>query len=434
MWLLVLIFFVLLTGDLGWASSGCIKCHPVKLDKAHSFPCIRCHSGNDKASRKETAHQGLVSKPAHPSNWMAACGKCHGQEIASLKHSRHYTLSGVVNNVLMAFGLPRVKDFIEIPEPDRIKTKSDLLYDLMRRRCLKCHLFYEGEDYPEARRGTGCAACHLPYAGGKLVDHRFGKPSPRNCLHCHYGNRVGWDYYGFFAHDLPYAFRTPLVGGHLPARPWGIEFHEMTPDVHAQKGMGCVDCHGKEELMEGRTKKDCLSCHEKILGRKPFHTREVLGRVRCSVCHAVWMARDEGLYLTLYEDPDWEEWSELFVQEDAEVEDLFLTYFQGKTPVPKMKDTISGQSRAGVWLLTLKRRSFEKIVLGFDSRGRLSLMRPILDIHLSYVKADGEVPVDDWHPKGPVELPVSPHTIGPGDTFRSFEILKKIRLREDHKP
>ena len=403
--------------------SGCLKCHEVKLDPRHNFPCTRCHGGNAASKEKEAAHRGLIVRPAHPENWDRACGSCHAREIRALKKSPHYTLAPAVNAVLSAFGLPRVESLLELPEPSTIKGPADLVYDLLRRRCLKCHLFYPGENYPEARRGTGCAACHLPYAGGKLMDHRFQKPTSRNCLHCHYGNRVGWDYYGFFAHDLPYAFRTPLVEGKFPPRPWGIEFHEMTPDVHARRGLACIDCHGQAELMEGRVGKSCLSCHRKVAGRRPFHTRRVLSRVRCVSCHAVWMARDKGLYFTLYDAPDFEEWQELFVQEDAEIEGLFRDFFSGKTPRPFTTDKLSGRERRGVWLLTLRHRTFEKVKLGLDARGRVSPMRPILDLHLGYVNAEDEVLVEDLHPRGRVELPVVPHTVGPGDTFRSLRIL-----------
>jgi len=421
---LVMLLLLLLGSSPGRAS--CRNCHSVKLDQNHAFSCDRCHAGDPRASQKEKAHRELITRPAHPRNWDRACGKCHTREITVLKKTPHYTLAPAINAVLSAFGLPRVKSLLALPEPGPLRTRADLLYDLLRRRCLKCHLFYPGEGYPEARRGTGCAACHLLYAQGKLADHRFQEPSPRNCLHCHYGNRVGWDYYGFFAHDLSQAFRTPLVKGHFPARPWGIEFHEMTPDLHVQKGLSCTDCHGRAELMEGRSGKTCLSCHRRVKGRRPFHTERVLAQVRCESCHAVWMARDEGLYLTLYENPDWEEWQDLWVQEDAEIEALFREFFSGKTPQPFTTDKVSGKSRRGVWLFTLQHRRFEKIVLGSDARGRISPVRPLLDLHLTWVDTEDEVRLEDWHPQEARELPFTPHTTGPGDTFRALRILKTL--------
>ncbi len=321
---------------------------------------------------------------------------------------------------------------MELPEPTVIRTKADLLYDLLRRRCLKCHLFSSGEDYSEAHRGTGCAACHLLYADGQLVDHRFQPPPSRNCLHCHYGNRVGWDYYGFMAQDLPLAFRSPLVEGEWPPRPWGIEFREMAPDIHARQKIPCRRCHGKKELMEGRSKPSCLACHLEIKGKSPFHEEKILQKVRCSVCHAVWMPRDEGLYFVLYEEPDWEDWQELFVQEDAWVEKLFLEFFQGKVPSANMPDRLSGKRRPGVWFFTLKKRTFEKFVMGWDASGRLSLMRPLLDIHLSYVNAEDELLFENLTPKDSKELPVTPHTTGPGDTFRAWRVLRLLKTRGTH--
>ncbi|OAG27359.1 cytochrome c3 family protein [Thermodesulfatator autotrophicus] len=438
---LVLFFLVILVGCQSKESKPvlhtCKDCHHYELDEKHSFACTRCHGGKTPAASPEEAHKGLIASPASPANWEKACGSCHAEKIEKIKKASHFTLTGVINPVLEAFNLPAVAGIKALPEPEVIKTREDLVYDLLRRRCLRCHLFYKGDDYAETRRGTGCAACHLFYGNGKLEDHRFIKTPPdRLCLHCHYGNRVGFDYYGLFEHDYPYPFRSPLIDGELPPRPWGVEFHEMAKDVHLKAGMSCLSCHTGEELMAGEKGPSCTDCH-KLKPKSPFHTPEVLARVRCSACHAQFSFQDRGYYLLLHYDPDWEDWAEFYVQGSSEIENFILKNAQGEDATPVMADKISGKPRQGLWFLGFKERRFETLPLGRDEKGKISIMRPLLDLHLSFVNEDDEVVFDDLTPfavkRNPQKayLPYSPHTIGRGDSFRAQKILEM--LHEDRR-
>ncbi len=406
----------------------CTDCHAFELDQNHAFGCKKCHAGKSPASDKETAHQGLIASPAAPAHWEKTCGSCHAREIAAVKESLHFTLAKEVNTVRRLFDLPPVAAASDLPEPVRIETTEDLVDDLLRRRCLRCHLFYRGDDYAETQHGLGCAACHLPYAGGEMISHKFQGPNDRLCLHCHYGNRVGWDYYGMAEHDYPYQFRSPLIEGEPPPRPWGVEFHELSLDVHLEAGMSCLSCHGKEELMFSRKRASCRSCH-KLSPQSPYHRPEVLRAARCSACHARWAFWDEGLYLVLHETPDWEEWSELMVQGSSEVEEAITSFLLTGEAEARMRDKFSGRERQGIWLLTLKRRRFEKVVLGRDEKGRVSVVRPLGDLYLSYVDAEEDVPFDNLTPEGDHLLPYAPHTIGKADFARSQEVLRLLGVK-----
>ncbi|AEH44980.1 hypothetical protein Thein_1109 [Thermodesulfatator indicus DSM 15286] len=437
---LILLFLIVLFGCQAKESKpvlrSCKDCHHYELDEKHHFACTKCHQGRSSAATAKEAHQGLIASPASPSNWGRACGSCHAEKIKEMERSPHFTLVGVINPVLKAFDLPAVSSINGLPEPEKIKNRADLVYDLLRRRCLRCHLFYKGDDYPETRRGTGCAACHLLYGNGKLMDHTFIKTTPdRLCLHCHYGNRVGFDYYGLFEHDYPYAFRSPLIDGDLPPRPWGVEFHEMAQDVHLKAGLSCLSCHTGKELMAGGKGPACTDCHE-LDHKSPFHAKEVLAKVRCSACHAKFSFQDRGYYLMLQYDPDWEDWAEFYVQGSSEVENFIVRSAQGDELEPSMLDKISGKPRPGIWFLGFKERRFEDLPLGRDKTGKISIMRPLLDLHLSFVDEYGEVIFDNLTPyavkKDPqkVYLPYSPHTIGQADYFRAQKILEM--LHEDH--
>jgi hypothetical protein len=92
-----------------------------------------------------------------------------------------------------------------------------------------------------------------------------------------------------------------------------------------------------------------------------------------------------------------------------------------------MKDKFSGRMRTGIWLLTLEKRRFEEVHLGRDPQGRISVVRPLGDLHLSYVNQEEEVVFDNLSPIGERLLPYHPHTIGQGDWNRSHKILRQIK-------
>ncbi len=411
----------------------CVTCHQVALDAKHDFPCQRCHAGQTPAPSKEAAHKGLVTAPALPPYLEKTCGPCHRKEVTTLKKTRHFTLVGEINPVLKIFGLKSVDSVLALKEPTGVETLEDLVHDLLRRRCLRCHLFYEGDAYAETKRGRGCAACHLKYAAGELISHEFVRTPPdRLCLHCHYGNRVGFDYYGLFEHDYPYAFRSPLIEGEPPPRPWGVEYHEMNPDLHLKAGLACTDCHTGRELMAGAPGPRCQDCHPKL--SPAYHKPSVLAGARCSACHAVWSFQDREYHLILHFDPDWEEWAEFYVQGSSEVEETFLLFFETGMAQARMRDKISGKVREGIWFLGFRARRFAEVPLGYDEKGRVSVLRPILDLHLSLARED-EIPFDNFYPeklaKDPEKrfLPYAPHTIGAADYFRTQKVLRMIHDR-----
>ncbi len=409
----------------------CQSCHSFVLDEHHNFTCTSCHNGEEPAPSKKAAHAGLIRSPAAPKYWLKKCGPCHQAKIKALTRTPHFTLTGEINPVLEVFGFEPVNSALDLPEPQKIETLRDLVYDLLRRRCLRCHLFYQGDNYPETQRGRGCAACHLIYGEGRLLSHKFVTPPPdRLCLHCHYGNRVGFDYYGMFEHDYPYPFRSPLIEGEPPPRPWGVEFHELNPDVHLKAGLGCTDCHPGQELMAGKAGPKCQKCHSRLSG--PYHVPSVLSKARCSACHATWSFQDREYHLLLHFDPDWEEWGEFYVQGSSEVEEAIISFFKKGKAEAQMKDKFSGQIRAGIWFLGFKSRRFEEIPLGFDKKGKVSVLRPLLDLHLGMALED-EIPFDNVRPAAILKephrrfLPYSPHTIGPADYFRSQKVLRMIK-------
>lgn len=443
------------SGNPNASATTCESCHTAALDDAHQMACTACHKGNDQAKTKDIAHAGLLARPAHPDNLSASCGSCHAAETAELPRSLHYTLRNFVNRIRSAFGakLP-LASLTDIPVREEPTDVLQLADDLLRRRCLSCHLFTPGDDYGATAHGTGCAACHLEYNNGKLTDHRFKAYSDDQlCLSCHYGNRVGSDYYGRFEHDFNTEYRTPYTTAETTQRPYGVEYHQLAPDIHQQRGLVCIDCHGKNELMAAEQqagKVTCADCHDparlennlppgveravdgyffvsKRAGERhklpllhhPAHSTN--SSISCQACHAQWSYNDSQTHLLRSDLDEYDDWALLTVQGSSEIERLLehnLDYSNTEVP-PAMTDKISGETRRGVWYKGYTRRRWETVTLGRTPDGKVAVLRPQLNLVLSWVNEDGTVRFDG-HPAAAPNggmTPYTPHTTGPAGLF-----------------
>jgi hypothetical protein len=448
---------------------GCTSCHDKKLDAAHDIGCIRCHKGDNNSAEKQQAHRGMLSQPAHPDTMEEICGSCHQQQVSDTAHSSHFTVKNEVNRVRMAFGAKtELASLLDIPVQTDPKTVLQLADDLLRRRCLRCHPYYTGDRYPAVVRGAGCASCHLEFYKGKLVSHSFLRtPGDSQCLQCHYGNWVGYDYYGRYEHDLNDEYRTPYTTRYDYFRPFGVEFHQLTPDIHQQKGMVCVDCHGGSELMRRQeTKILCSSCHRPE-GVKPDQSianisenedgvytllsagdglphvipalkhpahKKYNDRVACLVCHAQWSFGDNGTHLLRSDLEEYDDFIKLSVQGSFEVEQIIknnLDYDADELP-HVMTDKISGRDGMGLWYKGYGTRRWEDVTIGRDDSGRLQVMRPLLKISLSWIDEDEEVRFDSVpsHAENNGWLPYVPHTTGRAGLFYKDRIKLLLKTED----
>ncbi|MEW6288610.1 MAG: hypothetical protein AB1545_02025 [Thermodesulfobacteriota bacterium] len=443
---------------------SCRDCHPIELDVRHTgIICTVCHGGSGTAASAEAAHANMQKQPAHPLLLERTCGPCHGEQLGKARNSLHFTLKKEVNAVRRAFGADEdLASLVEIPQHEEIGSPLDLVDDLLRRRCLGCHLYSGGDNYPETRHATGCAACHLEFAGGKAVSHAFIKSPPDSqCLHCHYGNFVGADYVGRFEHDYHWDYRTPYPREGDSPRPYGVEYHQLSADAHNQAGLACIDCHSGAELMgDGGTAITCASCHRwqpgdkipldnlttengtlvltcRLTGKRlkvpplrhPAHAA-YQNKADCAVCHAQWSFTDEGTHLFRLDTDEFDPWAALYVQGSYEVEDQVTTSLYGDASYDYvfMSDKISGELYLGLWLKGYELRRWEFPIVCRDEQGMLHICRPLLDLHLTYVNEAGEPVFDALAPdSGPAMglVPYTPHTIGKAGVFF------KQRLREN---
>ncbi len=435
---------------------GCRNCHTqITLDTNHTLACTSCHQGTDSAD-KSAAHKGLLPAPAAPSSMAATCGQCHSRQIESCAQSSHYTLSNAVNLVRSHFGIqPSLAGLTDIPESARPTNAGELVDDMLRRRCLRCHVYTAGDQYPYVQRGIGCASCHMQFIDGKLQNHAFIRPREQQCLGCHYGNHVGSDFTGRYEHDYNWEYRTPYTTKEPFLRPYGVELHQLTQDIHRQRGLTCLDCHRGGQITGGQNPVTCQDCHSpqpqavpalpglrregtQLILRAvtdgkdhpipqlnhPAHAK-YMGRVDCQVCHAQWGFNDRPSHLLLSYVEDVDPWDRLTVQSSSKVE-TFLEhnlYSDEDELAPAMADGISGQEKPGIWYLGFGQRRWEHILIDRDRDGVIKVFRPILDLRLSAVDEDEEVLFDNVKGFGTGMLPYVPHTTGPAGLFYEQRFL-----------
>ncbi|WP_145195933.1 hypothetical protein [Planctomycetes bacterium Poly30] len=339
----------------GLRDEGCLSCHQGIEEMHPGFPlsCTDCHGGQPDERAKGRAHVApsavrqadervapLDRDLAHvrfvnPMDLRIAekvCGDCHGELVQHLMLSLHGTTAGHLSDGFFETGLQEGRDsrysvfpvradrdvegntVTSLNQPPEIDSRSDQktleahFPDLIRKECMQCHLYSQGRavrgrvGFDGEYRGTGCAACHVPYATNGLSDsgdaaarrNEPGHPSRHSlvaapptetCTSCHYGDAsIGLHFRGL-SQLPPGAAGGPEIDGttdSLLHRSFFIDDPAMTPpDVHHASGLHCVDCHtlngvmGDGRLlskMEEATEISCEACHGTFTERSNLKT------------------------------------------------------------------------------------------------------------------------------------------------------------------
>jgi len=276
----------------------CLTCHQgiEAISDTHDFACVECHRGNDGTDKMDAAHSGMVANPSDLTVVADACGRCHEGHMGKVQSSLMATAAGEINATRFAWGAQDSVDAVYgVNSTGGLKTiptyaeSGELVDDFLRKKCLRCHINSPAPQRLGEYRATGCAACHVIYSNdgktmtgdkaiqktqadniaakgkekklkadisgivgkrGYPVKHRFTTAIPTvQCVRCHSGNRVGTEYIGLFEHDYEKMYRSPRNAGNAPLAPYGIDQHTLTPDIHYEKGLACIDCHNQNEMM-----------------------------------------------------------------------------------------------------------------------------------------------------------------------------------------
>ncbi len=477
--------------------TNCSGCHKgiETISANHGFDCKSCHlAPGDRSARGVDSHKKIVRNPSDLRHVDTFCLPCHQREIKEVRNSLHATLAGIINQTRYLWGAQKNASpatygisgpLKPLPEPDLSlypELPRTLVDDFLRRRCLRCHIHTAGPGGQGLYRATGCAACHMLYADdgryrggdptidrskkGYPVKHEFTGLIPNTqCLHCHNQNHVGADYEGLFEHDYSKTYHSPLVGGEPVPKIYGLVYHHLARDIHAERGLWCIDCHGRRDVMgDGMIysyqmeapKRLCSDCHgghdaptpdiskgdivrtpsgflfiSRNRGKRhklPLFSRENIphrveahSRIRCSACHAQWSYQDYGLSLIREDRLQGNKWHYLACQGDPYLEGILKRQLESRQDLyPFSKDWLSGRSGLGIWSAGWRFRRWEFMPLGVDQRERYTVLRPLYQYLVTYVDRRGEVPLDNAIPsrgdgshRGWAFMPYVPHTTAP---------------------
>lgn len=450
-------------------SKNCLGCHQVDLDLSHRIDCLTCHLPMDDSKIYPEGHKAVLAAPAHPDQARQTCGNCHQLEIDMVAENNHYLLTNHISVVTEAFGvdsdLNSETPLASIASHANPETEQQLVEDLLARRCLRCHVFSGGDDFSAVAHGTGCAACHLSYLDDQLISHTFSaQPDNKRCLSCHYGNHVGYDYMGRFEHDLNEEYRTPYRVENAEQLPFGVEFHNLRPDVHHLAGMVCTDCHRRNNVMGEDKNPQCLDCHLFVPERKdslislqleenaPFFVSTATGkkhfvpqqkhpsheqygdRFSCQACHAQWTFNDAPTHLLRVDHEEFDDFYKLSLDGSSEVLQVISSHFIDDADLlePRMSNKFTGEDWPGIWFRGFGERRWEQVLLGTDDAGVVTTVRPIVDLRLSWIDEDEESGYDNLEPIAGIKRsrPYAAHTIGKAGLFYETRIRPYLIKKE----
>lgn len=348
----------------------CLSCHTEeKLDPAHDssvIGCASCHLGNPLAITKDKGHKGMVRNPGDLRHVAKTCAVegCHPTDEHKVKNSLMATNRGILGTLLYYWGEADSQDSALTVEELIRSGDTSLALDYFRKLCATCHLWKQKNDLAGIpkffnEKGGGCSACHFHIPGETSIEdvlvsdsdapavqdekkrhpHITRKVSSVNCVRCHNrSGRIGISYMGIFeseGYGTPYEHGT-LNSNQLP----GARFYlEVADDIHHAKGMECIDCHTRNEIMgdgtsyahyEEQVEITCQTCHSRDPGKtrknnmlsnleteggepllfgkvddKPHPLRQPKAgvcdfpahkRVSCEGCHSTWVAQCYGCH------------------------------------------------------------------------------------------------------------------------------------------
>lgn len=438
----IIIFFVIVLNSFLVAQDECISCHKIeKFDqKNHDFSCVECHIVPQK--RNTYTHEDIVLHPDSPQTINLFCTSCHQKDINNVSKSLHATLKGSLNITRTLWG---IKDsnvtLATLPLPkEHITEPKDLVDDFLRRKCLKCHTGNQGSGEEGMYRGQNCMSCHIAYGQdgqyrGSDITMQGKKPYAKihslsqkvemsTCLSCHNKTFIGTDYQGIFPKDHDKSYRAPLTKeGLYPQSIYGTDYHSLTEDIHFQKGLTCLDCHTKNEMMgDGKsyenesqtTTAHCATCHKTLSKNEAHETYH--SKVSCSACHASWQMNNYELSVFRDDTKDYNKWKDLINQEDTYLANFLRHAIATKQkPEPMMPDWVSGEMKEGIWYSGWRFRRWEHLLLGNTKEGMIKILRPLFQYRISYRDKNGVMILDDVQSidgkKIEAFMPYDPHTI-----------------------
>ena len=252
-----------------------------RLKGGHTgIECALCHKQGKKYRQAPTACNDCHSdNDVHKGNLGGKCGDCHDEKRWGKQNFDHddtaYSLRG--RHAHVACNSCHAGQHYEGTPTECIGCHllNDVHAGRYGRKCGECHhesgwkrIVFDHDrntDYPLAgrHRGVACDTCH----GGRRFDETIGK----DCISCHrnddehkgqYGGKCeschdpkGWGKVRF-DHDSDTKF--PLTGKHSTLLCSACHRGELGNET---LGSGCIDCHGNDDVHDGKLGEECAGCH-----------------------------------------------------------------------------------------------------------------------------------------------------------------------------
>lgn len=316
-------------------AEGCVSCHKgmsgfSDAHKPEYIGCYSCHGGDPLTLDKIKAHDKMYAVPGNLSNASVACGNigCHPGIVERVDKSLMTSLRGIISVDKWVFG--ESSDLNANEHVNNIGYSASETH--LRNLCAGCHLGNEKTKTGPAEwleRGGGCLACHLSYdekALSTLNQMRRKQKSDTalplfhpaldlnitndKCKSCHSrSGRISMNYEGW--HETEMKPETVKGKNNYQVLPDKRVFVKISADIHHQKGMLCIDCHGSYELMGD--------------GKNYAHKEDAV-KIQCSDCHTS-KANRRKLLAETDQETQLITWSRKFKTEGVEV---ILTQKDGK--------------------------------------------------------------------------------------------------------
>lgn len=233
-------FWILVLSVLLLCSDPVAAAEQPQLIGAHAgLACRDCH-GTDKVN-------------AHPSSVETRAGGCTGC---------HQGYERIFDQAMTTRRAE--KQFCE-------RTFASVDSDFFARNCNSCHV-------------SDCLDCHGDDG------HRIGTVGQDACLSCHKGYFVGREYLGMAPReDHPRYQRGRQFQGET--------FLKMLPDIHAENGLECRDCHSMQSLIAGQAAaKTCRDCHQPNPQVVEHGIAAHMEKLECYACHSAWAPQEYGTF------------------------------------------------------------------------------------------------------------------------------------------
>ena len=307
------------------ADLSCVDCHGgdgsarQKLE-AHVLPPTETDLDERTAPIDKQLAWRRFRNPMDLRVVQVTCSTCHELDVEHLFASLHGTTAGHLSDGYYEMGLTKkrgsryavfpvanapepggeVKRLVQVPAFQHNLPEDELathFSDLARKECMQCHLWSQGRavrgriGFDGDYRGEGCAACHVEYAIDGLSESRDkqrvrGQPGhPRRhtmtaapktdtCTSCHYGDAsIGLHFRGLsqLPPNTPGGPDIPGTTDRQLNRTFYLDDPAICPpDLHHERGMHCIDCHTKDDVMgdgmlhgqmEHAVEISCEACH-----------------------------------------------------------------------------------------------------------------------------------------------------------------------------